>query len=104
VAFGPVSSIGGHATGQNAGVIDPQLLTTLRDVVGPAHVITDPDRTASAARDWTGRFLGRTPALVRPGTTDSSALRTSWPTASISRRATPRRSAAPSRPTPAACT
>jgi FAD/FMN-containing dehydrogenase len=54
-------------------VIDPRLLATLRDVVGPSHVITDADRTAAAARDWTGRFVGRTDAVVRPGTTDEVA-------------------------------
>jgi FAD/FMN-containing dehydrogenase len=73
VAFGPVSSIGAHATGQNERVTDPRLLATLRDAIGPSHVITDPDRTAAAARDWTGRFVGHTDAVVRPGTTEEVA-------------------------------
>jgi len=44
----------------------------LRDVVGP-QVIADPDMTASYTTDWTGRFEGRTVAVVRPGSTDEVA-------------------------------
>jgi FAD/FMN-containing dehydrogenase len=39
----------------------------LAQVVGPANVLTDPDMIAGHARDWTGRFVGRTSAVVRPG-------------------------------------
>jgi FAD/FMN-containing dehydrogenase len=39
----------------------------LREVVGP-QVITDADMTTSYTTDWTGRFAGRTLAVVRPGT------------------------------------
>ncbi len=39
----------------------------LAEVVGDAHVLTAPDVTASYATDWTGRFRGATPAVVRPG-------------------------------------
>lgn len=35
--------------------------------VGPDHVLTDADVTAGYAVDWTGRFRGSTPAVVRPG-------------------------------------
>ncbi len=48
--------------------LDPALAADLREVVGPAHLLTDPDVTAGAAVDWTGRFRGATPAVVRPGT------------------------------------
>jgi FAD/FMN-containing dehydrogenase len=37
--------------------------------VGP-QVLVDPDLTASYVTDWTGRFVGRGPAVVRPGSTD----------------------------------
>lgn len=37
--------------------------------VGEAHVLIDPELTAGFATDWTGRFRGSTPAVVRPGTT-----------------------------------
>jgi FAD/FMN-containing dehydrogenase len=44
-------------------------VTALADVVGPSHVLTEPDLTASYERDWTGRFAGRAAAVVRPGST-----------------------------------
>lgn len=56
----------------------PAPLTThrraaLADIVGPAHVLTDPDVTAGHVVDWTGRFRGSTPAVVRPGSTEEVA-------------------------------
>jgi FAD/FMN-containing dehydrogenase len=48
---------------------DP-LLASLREVVGAAHVLTDPDTTRAYEVDWTGRFVGRARAVVRPGTTE----------------------------------
>lgn len=53
-------------------VIGP-LLRQLRTIVGPPHLLTDPDVRAGYERDWTGRFLGRTPAVVRPATTEEVA-------------------------------
>lgn len=47
--------------------LDPGLLAALEDVVGGPHLVTDPEVTASYAVDWTGRFRGATPAVVRPG-------------------------------------
>jgi FAD/FMN-containing dehydrogenase len=44
-------------------------VTALADVVGPSHVLTDPELCASYERDWTGRFAGRAAAVVRPATT-----------------------------------
>lgn len=41
------------------------LLRALADVVGETHVLTG-DATAGFAVDWTGRFKGHTPAVVRP--------------------------------------
>jgi FAD/FMN-containing dehydrogenase len=48
-------------------------LDALVAAVGAPHVITDPQRTASHTTDWTGRFHGWTPAVVRPGSTDEVA-------------------------------
>ncbi len=48
--------------------LDPRFVRDLRDLVDPAHVLTDPEVTAGASVDWTGRFRGATPAVVRPGT------------------------------------
>ena len=53
--------------------LDPAVLRDLVDIVGPTHVVTDPDATAPATTDWTGRFVGSTPALVRPGSADEAA-------------------------------
>jgi FAD/FMN-containing dehydrogenase len=49
------------------------LLAALREAVGDAHVLTDPDVVAGQVRDWTGRFVGSTPAVVRPGSVDEIA-------------------------------
>jgi FAD/FMN-containing dehydrogenase len=46
-----------------------EFLTGCREVLGPAHVVVDPDVTGGYATDWTGRFQGSTPAVLRPGTT-----------------------------------
>src|SRR4051794_8661670 len=50
-----------------------ELVGALRGVTGHAHVLTDPGVVAGQVRDWTGRFLGATPAVVRPGTVDEVA-------------------------------
>ena len=44
-------------------------MTALADVVGPHHVLTDPELCASYETDWTGRFVGRAAAVIRPGST-----------------------------------
>ena len=45
----------------------------LASIVGDRHVLTEPDVTAGYAVDWTGRFRGSTPAVVRPGSTEEVA-------------------------------
>jgi FAD/FMN-containing dehydrogenase len=40
-----------------------------RDALGGAHVLTDPQITAGYAVDWTGRFRGQAPVVLRPGST-----------------------------------
>ena len=45
----------------------------LEAIVGSAHVIDEPDARASYERDWTGRFIGSTPAVVRPASVDEVA-------------------------------
>ena len=47
----------------------PGLLDELRSIVGDRHVLVDADTCAPHARDWTGRFGGPTPAVVRPADT-----------------------------------
>jgi FAD/FMN-containing dehydrogenase len=53
------------------GAVD--LVGALASVVGADHVLTDPDVRAGHEVDWTGRFRGATPAVVRPGSTDEVA-------------------------------
>ena len=53
--------------GPLAGALDPRLLERLRAVVGPGHVILDPEIAAPYGVDWTGRFQGRAAAVIRPG-------------------------------------
>jgi FAD/FMN-containing dehydrogenase len=57
---------------------DDDGVRALTAIVGEAHVLTDPDVTAGFTTDWTGRFRGRTPAVVRPGTTDEVAALVRW--------------------------
>jgi FAD/FMN-containing dehydrogenase len=45
----------------------------LSDVVGPAHVLVDPDVVASYCVDWTGRWRGSASCVVRPGSADEVA-------------------------------
>jgi len=51
----------------------PTLIVALRQAVGDAFVLTDPDIVSGQVRDWTGRFSGSTPAVVRPGSVDEVA-------------------------------
>jgi FAD/FMN-containing dehydrogenase len=43
--------------------------TEFAAAVGAEHVLVDPEVVAGFCRDWTGRFVGRAPAVVRPGST-----------------------------------
>jgi FAD/FMN-containing dehydrogenase len=54
------------------------LVAGLAAIVGGAHVLTEPDVVAGYEVDWTGRFRGRTPAVVRPGSTDEVAALVRW--------------------------
>ena len=46
-----------------------EMVRSLRSIVGDAHVLTDPDVIAGHVTDWTGRFVGSTTVVVRPGST-----------------------------------
>jgi FAD/FMN-containing dehydrogenase len=45
----------------------------LRELVGDAHVVTDPDVVAPYAQDWTRRWQGKPLAVVRPGSAEEVA-------------------------------
>jgi FAD/FMN-containing dehydrogenase len=49
------------------------LLDSLRDIVGAAHVLTDPAGVHGYVTDWTGRWEGAALAVVRPGDTEQVA-------------------------------
>jgi len=53
-------------------------ITELQSIVGPRHVVTDTARTQTFVADWTGRFSGSTPAVVRPGTVEEVAAVVEW--------------------------
>lgn len=54
------------------------LIDELRSIVGDRHVLDDPDMVAGAVVDWTGRFRGSTPAVVRPASTAEVADLVVW--------------------------
>jgi FAD/FMN-containing dehydrogenase len=49
--------------------VPDSFLAALADVVGPEHVLRG-DATAGYVTDWTGKFRGATPAVIRPGSTE----------------------------------
>ena len=65
---GRVASGSGTA-GHPDPALPPGFLDALVEVCGDAHVVRDPDVVASYSSDWTGRFSGRAPAVVRPAST-----------------------------------
>ena len=50
----------------------------LRGLIGADAVVTDPDRLASVEVDWTGRFRGSAPVLLRPRTVDEVSAVLAW--------------------------
>ncbi len=47
----------------------PRAVERLREIVGP-HAVADPEVVASYTTDWTGRFVGHSPLVVRPRSTE----------------------------------
>src|SRR5277367_4695738 len=50
-----------------------QLLDAIRVVVGARGLLTDPADTAAYTEDWRRLYRGRTPAVIRPATTEELA-------------------------------
>ena len=61
-----------HPTGPRTALPDG-LLRALLEALGPAGVLTAPADVAPYAMDWTGTLHGRTPAVLRPSSTDQVA-------------------------------
>ncbi len=55
------------------GPINPAFLGEAVDLLGVHHVLVDPDVVGGYVADWTGRFRGSTPAVLRPGSTEEVA-------------------------------
>lgn len=53
--------------------IDTGLIDELTGIVGAAHVLQDPEMTAGYSIDWTRRFAGATPLVIRPADTAETA-------------------------------
>ncbi|HET7015434.1 MAG TPA: FAD-binding oxidoreductase [Streptosporangiaceae bacterium] len=49
------------------------LVADLAAIVGPGHVLVEPDVVAGYATDWTRRYVGRASCVVRPGSADEVA-------------------------------
>ncbi|MFT4042925.1 MAG: FAD-binding oxidoreductase [Gordonia sp. (in: high G+C Gram-positive bacteria)] len=54
-------------------MLESASLQRLREIVGGAHVLADPDAMAGYLTDWTGRWTGVADAVLRPRTTDEVA-------------------------------
>ena len=52
---------------------DPALLDAIRAVVGERGLLTDAADTAAYIEDWRRLYRGRTPAVIRPASTDELA-------------------------------
>jgi FAD/FMN-containing dehydrogenase len=54
------------------------VIDELRDIVGDRHVLVDDDVRAGYEVDWTGRYRGSAPCVVRPGSVDEVAAVLRW--------------------------
>jgi FAD/FMN-containing dehydrogenase len=50
-----------------------ELIARFTEIVGPAHALTDPDQQLPYLREWRDRYIGRTPLVLRPGSTEEVA-------------------------------
>jgi FAD/FMN-containing dehydrogenase len=50
-----------------------RLQEAVAGVVGARHLVTDPQDLAPHLKEWRGRYVGKTPFLVRPGSTEEVA-------------------------------
>jgi FAD/FMN-containing dehydrogenase len=58
--------------------VNAALVGAMRAIVGRDHAVDDPEVTAGYAVDWTGRWRGRTPVVVRPVDTGEVAAVVEW--------------------------
>ena len=55
------------------GVLPRRVIEELEDVAGPHRVVTDPDLLIGSLVDWTGRWEGSSPMMLRPRLTSEVA-------------------------------
>ena len=48
----------------------PELISRFIDIVGPTQAVVDPAAQAPYLREWRDRYIGATPLVLRPGSTD----------------------------------
>ncbi|HET6874123.1 MAG TPA: FAD-binding oxidoreductase [Acidimicrobiales bacterium] len=53
--------------------VAPHIPPALAEIVGPAHVLTDPEVRSQYETDWTRRFHGPCAAVIRPASTNEVA-------------------------------
>ena len=53
------------------GSVDPSFYADVAEVVGQDQLLRDADVVATYTSDWTGRFVGTSPAVVRPASTEA---------------------------------
>ncbi len=51
----------------------PEFIARIVDIVGAANAITAPDDQAAYLREWRGLYVGKTPLVVRPASTEEVA-------------------------------
>src|SRR3954470_646658 len=56
-----------------AAMANPDLIERLRAAVGAQNVVTDPAEIEPYVADWRGIYVGGSPAVVRPGSTEEVA-------------------------------
>ena len=52
------------------GAPTPELISRFIDIVGPTQAVVDPAAQAPYLREWRDRYIGATPLVLRPGSTD----------------------------------
>ncbi len=51
----------------------PEVIARLVDVVGPTYAVTDAQDQVPYLREWRDRYIGKTPLVLRPGSTEEVA-------------------------------
>ncbi|MCB1519618.1 MAG: FAD-binding oxidoreductase [Hyphomicrobiaceae bacterium] len=58
------------ASAPSLAVPDANLIQRFAEIVGPGHALTDAGEQAAYLREWRDRYVGTTPLVLRPGSTE----------------------------------